>query len=257
MLFPPHYYASQQINCCRVFAQQRSGHHAVVNWLCRQLPGKSALYHLVNENGVADTIWMYKDSKPPERTSINSTIKVNNVVFNVEGRPPSASYKQFLVFQKNPISILSPIKHEFMNVIVIRDILNTLASRINHFTWRNGEQEVSDWKEYAKEVLRQTKYLKNPICILFNLWFVSLEYRKNISKLLGFGMNFTDIGLQDVPCHGGGSSFDGLKKDGHASEMRVLNRYHGLWHKISKYIDEEAMFLNRSIFTPCKLVSYL
>ena len=84
------------------------------------------------------------------------------------------------------------------------------------------ERVIGLWKRYAAEFLGDTHILENKICIYFNAWHSSRDYRMEIAKRLG--LTFTDAGYQDVPDIGGGSSFDGITFNQMAGKMNVLDR---------------------------------
>ena len=87
------------------------------------------------------------------------------------------------------------------------------------------------------------------MCINFNAWFVSQDYRKNLSKSLG--LKFNDKGLNIVPETGEGSSFDHRKFDGKAQKMKILDRWKVLKDKSgfrSLFRDPEIWKLSEKIF---------
>ena len=81
--------------------------------------------------------------------------------------------------------------------------------------------------QYELEALEATNILKNKIIIIYDKWFVDIEYRKQIAGKLG--LEFTDNGLNYV--WKARSSFHDAKSDiqQKAQKMDVLNRY--------KYLD--------------------
>jgi hypothetical protein len=118
---------------------------------------------------------------------------------------------------------------KLFNILVLRDPFNMLASR----WYKPGlvpqlkdDSEVLDmWEIYAEEYLGITNFLESKIPFNYNLWFSSLDYRKQLSAQ--FGLSFTDAGLNVVPksTGGHGSSFDKTSYDGRGNQMKVLERW--------------------------------
>jgi len=106
------------------------------------------------------------------------------------------------------------------------------------------------WKSYAKEYLGKTNYLgENKIVINYNLWFSSKNYRNNIEKKLGLEPN--DKKINEVLDIGRGSSFDGIKFNGKANKMKVLERWklladNAFYKTVLK--DKELIKLSNKIF---------
>ncbi len=78
------------------------------------------------------------------------------------------------------------------------------------------------WISHAQEFLGLTNHLENKVCIYFNSWFSSRDYRPNISRRLN--LKFTDNGFSKISQIGGGSSFDNTHFDGSNQTMGALNR---------------------------------
>ena len=105
-----------------------------------------------------------------------------------------------------------------LNMLLIRDAFNWSASHIKYFkTW-----PLKIWKKHAKEYLNMTNKLPNKICINYNKWFRSKQYRDQLSNRLNVDFNYN---LNKVSNYAGGSSFDELKYQNNAQKMQVLNRF--------------------------------
>ena len=107
---------------------------------------------------------------------------------------------------------------------VLRNPWNVMASQV---MWRIGvplykrkSRAIKLWEEYYNEYIKKEFGV---VFIIYDKWFIDIEYRKEISGKLG--LEFSDEMLENVPKAGGGSSFDGLKYNDKAQEMNVLNRY--------------------------------
>ncbi|GAG15524.1 unnamed protein product, partial [marine sediment metagenome] len=102
------------------------------------------------------------------------------------------------------------------------------------------------WKSHAREFIRHTQKLNNPILISYNEWSQDIEYRKKLANTLG--VNFTDAGFKEIPAYGGGSSFTGLTEQN--LQQSVCNRllsYFGQ-PEFHRQIDDEMKELNYEIF---------
>lgn len=114
-------------------------------------------------------------------------------------------------------------------ILVIRDIFNQTASIAKHPDLQLDQDYFDGWERNARQALGQTKITTGPLIIAnYNKWVISSEYRSDLySKIkdyIGFNYRFTD-NTNFVSKIGGGSSFDGLKYQGQANKMKVLERY--------------------------------
>jgi hypothetical protein len=102
-------------------------------------------------------------------------------------------------------------------VVILRDPLNWLASYI-----KMGGLKESQIQTYLK-MCQNLGGDENRPYILFHRWFTSPEYRQKIAARLG--LEASDEELCRISAIGGGSSFDGMQKQGEAQTMDVLNRW--------------------------------
>ena len=113
------------------------------------------------------------------------------------------------------------------DLLIIRDPFNFLASRLknNFLPVKSKRKSVIDlWIEYAREYLGETNYLKHhKICVNYNFWVKNRDYRHDLAQKLN--IKFTDVGIDKVLSHGGGSSFDGKSLDGKATTMDITSRW--------------------------------
>jgi len=146
------------------------------------------------------------------------------------------------------------------DVLILRDPFNTFASKLkrgklDHYSLTKPEEKaklISLWKSYAKEYLGITHYLRHDKSIInYNRWFSDVDYRKNLAQKLG--LKFTDKNFNKISRVGGGDAFNGLKFDGQAHKMKVLERWkHFTDHKLYRNIfkDRELVELSNKIFGP-------
>lgn len=239
-----------------VFAMQRSGHHAICSWIGGHFKGK---YLFIND------ISRLKDLKKQGTFYGFNNLEIKNeiagrpvykdaLIINVEERSFSGNGRRW--FQKTKYYPRGRSQFTF-NIIVQRDILNHFASRIkfcerykSQAKYWLKQESIDMWKYYAKEFLGETSHLRNPkIPINYVDWFLENQYRNKISNKLN--LNPSQVYLNKVPRYGKGSSFDLLRMNDNAQNMKVLERWKEYEnHKLIKYIlkDKEAMRLNREIF---------
>jgi hypothetical protein len=203
-------------------AMCRSGHHAVLYWLAKQLPGR--VEHLNHCMGG----WKEKKLKPLVGTEI-----INN---KGEGNSTLYSVEEFDMYDWNKYGIdeFSPERR----VLVVRDPFNWVASSIKKegahlnnlfdcYTDDKGDYPTSPttelWCRQVKEAVGESQIIPGLIVVNYNKWFFDIKYRKKLSERLE--VKFSDEGLSIVPQWGRGSSFDERKYNGRAQEMGVLSRW--------------------------------
>jgi hypothetical protein len=211
----------------------RSGHHAVIQWLCSQ--ESSSMY--LNNSSIKDGVTEGQFRKFVDGKSEKVIHKVKYidkmseeypfVLINYVGMDPKEIYNNYGTDSKI--------------AIVVRDIFNTLASMKGRKggVWSGRVKHIKNWEKYVKLCLAKN----NIIDINFNKWFVDIDYRKNVAERVG--IKFTDRGL-DFVSDIGKSSFEIQEKDGR--KLKVLERY-----KIKGMVDmdqlsEETVMLSNTYF---------
>lgn len=151
---------------------------------------------------------------------------------------------------------------ERVDILVLRDPFNFFASRMK-WEERGGRccyhlisdavsrlQLIELWKEYAREFLGETNFLKNKkLAVNYNEWFSSVQYRQSIAQELG--LEYSDQALDAVHGVGLGSSFSGFDMSGSARKLKVSERWrHFVKNRTYREIfyDKELLGLSRSIF---------
>jgi hypothetical protein len=230
--------------CLRIFALRRSGQHAVINWIRYQLAGRH---------------WFLNDCRAGESPFAGAQFH-DSVVRGVWGEHKvfhqrrelrgTHSYKGSFLYNYEDLDLREvptrlPLADETMwvgrsgarnDVLILRDPFNLIASRLK---WAYGSHDrpskpslegMSDsvmlWKVYAREFTGRTEYLSNGIAIGYNRWFADRDYRDGLAQRLGFDNR--EIGVSEVARWGpsvSSDSFDGLKFDGRAQDMKVLSRW--------------------------------
>lgn len=208
-----------------VAALQRSGHHAIINWISSNAPGTVCFLNNCRPN--IDPFLMCSHDE-----RIELALK-DFLIYNYEDRRLTDVFTQDYPNQKMEWFGQSGSS---VYVLVLRDPFNNFASKyrwaINGTRWTPPVEWVTRvlpglWKSYAKEYLGHTKVLPEPrVFINYNRWFTDAEYRCEIAKRLG--LVAADRGLSEVAKWGPntwGDSFDNLNFDGRAREMKVLERW--------------------------------
>jgi hypothetical protein len=145
------------------------------------------------------------------------------------------------------------------DLLILRDPFNLLASTLR---WAYGGRRPlsldslfaarETWKAHAREFLGETDYLPDRLAVSYNAWFTDPGYRKALVDLLG--IPWTDRGIQEVARWGPalwGDSFDGLKYDGRATEMKVLDGWRVYADDrvfVGLFDDEELVELSERVF---------
>lgn len=199
----------EDIQTLLFFATQRSGHHAVMNWLFHQLPCKCIHYNdirmkpfirgFIDEN-IIKTI--YKEESQGEGI----------IAFNFE----MVGVKSLDKLVTSPL-----IVGKTREIIILRDIYNTVSSAIRKMSEDKLVKLRDLWIENAKGILEDKREH-----ILFNRWFSDEQYRVEICEKM-FDVPYGDQGLDEIPVFGDGSSFQKKKKGEPliGQNLDVLKRY--------------------------------
>ncbi len=203
---------------------QRSGNHALINWLIAQTSQKTCFI-----NGAFPGISPWEKNWgisypnfpywPQERDQKGALVSKDLVVYSYENRALNA-----IEADKDQLSKYIGKSRERYIAVILRDPYNTFASYLK-FDKPITADFVELWKTYAREFIGKTDILTSPkVFINFNRWFSDQDYRRGLAKQLG--LTFTDRGLSEVSHHGGGSSFDAQVFKGQTQKMNVLTRFH-------------------------------
>jgi hypothetical protein len=226
---------------------QRSGSHAIYNWLFSQLdepvlffnnakPHLDPVTEMRNpDSGVRNVVdlmpyWRDRDRRDEVKSLPNKVL-----VVGFEDRVIDEPY---LV----PTSALHWINAtRVWRIVILRDVYNWAASR-KEKGLEVSRKKLDLWKAYAKGI---SSY---QVFISFNDWFKFSLYRASILHQLDIEQRSDDISF--IPKSGGGSSFDARKFQGVAGQMEVLER----WRKLNGYTrdlissDDELIQINKDLF---------
>lgn len=229
----------------RVVGMSRSGNHAIIHWILRQLSGRWCFLNCA-EPGTnpfetarpMDNGAVHLSSDPgfdPQRAAAGERRPNDHLLLSHEDvflRPlfkPQAE-REFAQFLGG--------WHHFIDILILRDPFNLFASRR-----RSGLNTVSRatefriWKQHARAFLGKSKGVpRSLVAISYNRWASDAAYREALAARLG--LDFTDEGIDQIVQCLGGSSFDGLAFDGQATRMPVLDR----WRHYAADADFRTMF---------------
>ena len=251
----------------RIVALRRSGHHAVINWLLRQIDGRYAFLNDCHAGtnpflscgrrssryaapfSQHDSMWWWQEAAGRHS-------KRDFLLYNHEDQTPVQVATAH--GERNRERWVGRSARRF-DMLILRDPFNLLASRLR---WAYGGRlhpsvdspfaARESWKAHAREYLGETAYLPDRLTVSFNAWFTDPGYRKALARLLG--IRWTDRGIHEVARWGPalwGDSFDGLKYDGRATEMKVLDRWRVYADDplfVCLFEDEELVELSERVF---------
>lgn len=248
----------------RFVGLQRSGNHAIINWILSQIAGKVLFLNFVKPNtnpfetAVQDRLIGFTDYCDCESESQQAARDCLLYSYEDDGLGEVFSEE----FEKRHDAWVGTSEQRY-DVLVIRDIFNFIACRLQwainperysytgkipFTTWENIYKVVELWKMYAREYLGETSYLKNnKVVISYNRWFLDREYRSQIASALSIA--FTDRGFNVCAVK---STFENLNEgEEGADKLQVLSRWryfsdNDLYRKILR--DKELVALSHMIF---------
>jgi len=249
------------INEYRIVALQRSGHHAIINWINSNISKKICFLNCQPQGNpytnlrMNDSIIGHIDI---EEERIGNFSKKELLIYNFEDKPLATIYSaSFLKNIEGWVGRSLRVK----NILILRDPFNNFASKykwaIHGTKWVPSLEKVkylpAIWKTYAKEFLGKTNYISDTkLCINYNRWFTDPQYRTYLATEMGLAT--VDKGLKTVAKWGPntwGDSFDNLNFDGRADKMKVLFRWaffrNDVFYK-SLFKDTELVELSKKIF---------
>lgn len=230
-----------------ILGMKRSGHHAIVYWIGSNL-NDAVHYNDCNKG------WRHGELFPnPNQGNkgkiikFNKCNKSNNHIFNIEDFDMD-NIKKYDMFN---LKMFKRYKIVYF-ILVLRDPYNWIASckKMGGNPWKNIDKRIILWKKQANLFINKNE---NIICINFNKWFSDEEYRKKLSLI--FNLKSYNKYINITSPRGGGSSFDGMRFNKRANEMKILERYKS-YLKEPEYInkfDYDLIKLGNKIFPKIKI----
>jgi hypothetical protein len=203
------------MNFIRFVGLSRSGNHPFLNWLLYKYTGRIAF---VNHRQLG--------------VSIEALRRHENHINNGDlpcfespdrERVSNSSFWDLLVisYENQPLDRVFGLDEKSRNIFILRDPFNYFASRLRHREigrWPIAPA-IKLWKSYAKEALDP----QDKIFVNFNRWCAEKDYRQELCRELE--VEFNDLGIDEVPNNGGGSSFEGTEHQGSAAGMKTTERW--------------------------------
>lgn len=253
----------------------RSGNHAIINWVIKQLNGSYCFLNCTEPKHSP-----FFTARPLNRAG--EVLETNLQNFDLQAEQNGNFQKKKHLLYSHEDCFLGPLHHKifrdnhdtwvgksknFKDVLILRDPFNLFASRIKsglikgHHT-HHGARPISlhtlkrIYKQHARAFLGENDFLKNKVAINYNQWSTSSEYRSKIAARLE--IPFTDQGFEEVTGVAGGSSFDGVQLSGKASSMKLHSRWESYAEKENFWalFDEELVELSSRIFGNIAPVQY-
>lgn len=253
----------------------RSGNHAIINWVIKQLNGSYCFLNCTEPKRNP-----YYTARPLNESG--KVLETNLENFNLAAEQNGNFDKKNYLLYSHEDCFLGPLQHKvfkndhdswvgktqkFNDVLILRDPFNLFASRIKS-GFIDGDhtppkaQQVSTltlkriYKQHARAFIGEKNLLKNKVTINYNRWAASPEYRREVAKHLQ--ILFTDRGFEEVAQVAGGSSFDGIQLSGNASAMKLNSRWEQYAEKEEfwELFDDELVELSSRIFGNIAPVEY-
>jgi hypothetical protein len=219
----------------RVHGLQRSGNHAIMNWIAAQSAGICVVLNDCEpRTNPFDSMQEYCEYSDGSLVTLSHTWDHTSRGLARAGIPQRRnllihSYEdKELSGDRVPESWIGSSDSQF-EVLIIRDPLNFFASRLRIWDKLTGLKErhlVAElWKKYAREALGLTSVLEPALRVLidFGKWKSDVGYRRHIAAKLKIA--FSDRGIDSLVEIGPGSSFDSFDYQTRASEMAVNERW--------------------------------
>lgn len=207
----------------RAFGLQRSGNHAVLQWMMDQHRGHRIAFLNDVRHGDHDP---YTELWEPEFHGFDEGLDLEQIrrapkrlllytyedsrVNMARGQESLLATLDDAAFEANRERYLGPSAHR-KDFVILRDPFNFFASRLRKLDDLTGVRDVpwivENWKALARLALHGSGGDDAPRVVLFNRWRSEAGYRRTLSReLMG---EYSDDTLNRVSEHGGGSSFDG------------------------------------------------
>ena len=188
-----------------IYGLRRSGNHAILEWMIKNFSQKDQRYVLKHR--------LIASGNSCYLNAINEYIQSRDLF--IDYNFAKITYKNLLIsYEDIPETIHSEYTLGFNKIVILRDILNVVASRYKRMMDKNpkslgyklmkiDENLFSCWISHA------SAFKRNILTIKFEDWLSSKEQRDKIANNLGC-KNMDCIST--IPFHGEGSSFSKMEK---------------------------------------------
>lgn len=180
----------------RALAMRRSGHHAVIHWILRQVRGLGLFLNDCRLDGQGNVVGnrFSRSVNPAGEEDPNDLYLCNFEDLGVEEL--AALFRQ-VRSRGRSLRVL--------HLLVVRDPFNWVASRLKAEPGLPLEGLLERWKGHVRECLGRTRILPDLVPVDFSRWVADAGYRAGLAAALG--LDFDDRGYREVELPGL-SSFD-------------------------------------------------
>lgn len=211
----------------RVCGLQRSGNHAVIDWIINQHKGARVCFlnnvchgdrnpfytAIIFVYGMKEFSNGYLPKLPKNLQYLNKELLIYSYEDDERYLQNEHSFLSSVYckdFEKNKYFYLGK-STKFIDVIIIRDPYNFFASRLKKMNSLSGikniEKIIAFWKEIANKAIEiEENRESKTLLINYNKWLSNKQYRQQLSKSLCG--KFTDTSMKKMSIIGGGSSFE-------------------------------------------------
>jgi hypothetical protein len=208
----------------RAFGLMRNGNHAILDWVLGQHAGKKTCFLNNVRHGDHDPFRtcekiVLRNIKKELNVEALRRLPKRLLIYSYEDRKDTIPRSDFI---SSVFDGAFEVKREYyfgtskirINLLIIRDPFNSIASRIKLFEKQGNlggiddlELILSNWKILARKALEAEQSEDSDIVVAnYNRWVVDPLYRARLSKLLKGSSD--DSSMNRVADFGAGSSFD-------------------------------------------------
>lgn len=208
----------------RVAGLQRSGNHAIIDWMIEQHRGKRICFLNNVVHGAEDPFQTAEQIETYGFESTSDLSQQRKDVLVVSYEDQDGKMRGDCGFLDSAFSDAYEQEHDALvgesgrriDMLIMRDPYNFFASRLKKLHTLSGTKDVdwllATWKQLARFAQSEAGVLgqgSNNACVFvnFNAWFSSRQYRRQLCAHIEG--HFSDASLKRLPHYGGGSSFDG------------------------------------------------
>ncbi|MFM5888092.1 MAG: hypothetical protein ACKOQS_07350 [Dolichospermum sp.] len=226
---------------------QRSGQHAIINWLCHQI---QSIVHFNNCDLIRKNLSISPISRDQkiisyvnqnQKEAIGNKTYIGNdfsLIRNELKQAKNLLYS-FEDFSLNHNFLKKMTKFSNVKVVfILRDPYNCFASSLKRRERLSGldinrnldiNKKKALFITYLEQTLNIKDYLHVPIVAIdYTKWLTSINYRSSILTQLDipWSSEADSYSLKEVQSFGGGSSFSGTNIDAEYLHSQVLQRWH-------------------------------
>jgi hypothetical protein len=216
---------------------KRSGNHLVANWLYANL-GASAKGEL-DTSGLHPQLCQGFADEAVSVAFFNNCGRLYSRAFHLGSLEPSdfrtaMERHRATIFGLEDCQLAcasrTPAGPDVANVLILRDPLNNLASRLEGAKtrpeiFRTDREYVDLFDSFCSEFLGHTNHLASKTVVSYNRFVQDRAYRDELAAELGFENQ--DV-VAEATDFGGGSSFSALTESNPASSLMTRFRQHPL-----------------------------